>query len=69
MYCTYKLTDEKYQIILSKNSSLYEASQNFYSSLYLLDNLEIDLIITSYLPNYHMGRSINDRISKSSENG
>ena len=31
--------------------------------------IEIDLIITSYLPNYHMGRSINDRISKSSENG
>ena len=65
----YKFVDEKYQIVMSEKSSLYEASQNFYSSLYILDNLEIDLIIASYLPNNNIGRSINDRLKKCSENG
>ena len=65
----YDFIDEKRQIILTENSSLEEASKNFYSSLYILDNLnDIDLILTSYLPNSLIGRSINDRIRKCSEN-
>ena len=65
----YDFIDEKYQILLTENSSLEEASKNFYSSLYTLDSLnDIDLILTSYLPNSSIGRSINDRIRKCSEN-
>jgi len=55
------------QIVLSKNSSLNEASKNLYSSLYLLDNMDIDIIITTLLPDKSIGTSINDRIIKSSE--
>ena len=65
----YNFIDKKNQILLSKKSSLKEASKNFYSSLYILDNLKsIDLILTSYLPNTSIGKSINDRIKKCSEN-
>jgi len=63
----YKLVDNNLQIVLSKNSSLKEASKNLYSSLYLLDNMDIDIIITTLLPNKSIGKSINDRIIKSSE--
>ena len=62
-----KLVDDNLQIVLSKNSSLKEASKNLYSSLYLLDNMDIDIIITTLLPNKSIGTSINDRIIKSSE--
>jgi|TARA_B100001063_G_scaffold243707_1_gene274925 L-threonylcarbamoyladenylate synthase len=65
----YNFIDENNQILLTEKSSLNEASKNFYSSLYILDNLEdIDLILTSYIPNSLIGRSINDRIKKCSEN-
>ncbi len=65
----YDFIDKEFQILLSKNSSLKEASKNFYSSLYILDNLkEIDLILISYLPDSMIGKSINDRIKKCSEN-
>ena len=65
----YDFIDEKRQILLTENSSLEEASKNFYSSLYKLDSLnDIDLILTSYVPNFSIGRSINDRIKKCSEN-
>ena len=54
---------------MTENSSLEEASKNFYLSLYKLDSLnDIDLILTSYVPNFSIGRSINDRIRKCSEN-
>ena len=62
-----RLVDDNLQIVLSKNSSLNEASKNLYSSLYLLDNMDIDIIITTLLPDKSIGTSINDRIIKSSE--
>jgi L-threonylcarbamoyladenylate synthase len=62
-----KLIDKKLQIVLSKKSSLKEASKNLYSSLYLLDNMEIDIILTTLLPNKSIGKSINDKIIKSGE--
>ena len=62
-----KKIDKRLQIVLSKKSSLKEASKNLYSSLYLLDKMDIDIIVTSFLPNYGIGKSINDRIIKSGE--
>ena len=59
--------DKKNQIILSKKKDLNEASKNFYNSLHILDNMNIDLILTSLIPNKGIGRSINDRIIKASE--
>ena len=57
----------KNQIILSKNLDLEEASRNLYKSLHSLDNMNIDLILTSLLPNKGIGESINDRIIKASK--
>ena len=65
-----KYEEVKYenQIILSDKSSLEEASKNLYSALYKLDNMKsIDIIISSLLPNNLIGRTINDRLTKSAE--
>jgi len=63
----YNDVDLKNQIILSKNLNLEQASRNLYKSLHLLDNMNIDVILTSLLPNYGIGKSINDRIIKASK--
>ena len=63
----YKGIDLKNQIILSKNLNLEQASRNLYKSLHLLDNMNIDIILTSLLPNHGIGKSINDRIIKASK--
>ena len=64
----YKEIKYENQIILSDNSSLEEASKNLYSALYKLDNMKnIDIIISSLLPNNLIGRTINDRLTKSAE--
>ena len=63
----YKGIDLKNQIILSKNLNLDQASRNLYKSLHLLDNMNIDIILTSLLPNHGIGKSINDRIIKASK--
>ena len=63
----YEGVNFKNQIILSKNLNLEEASRNLYKSLHLLDSMNIDLILTSLLPNHDIGKSINDRIIKASK--
>lgn len=63
----YKDVDFKNQIILSKNLNLEQASRNLYKSLHLLDNMNVDIILTSLLPNHGIGKSINDRIIKASK--
>jgi len=65
----YKGIDLKNQIILSKNLNLEQASRNLYKSLHLLDNMNVDIILTSLLPNHGIGKSINDRIIKASKVG
>ena len=65
----YDFIKEKNQILLSKNSSLYEASKNLYSSLYELDNMKnIDIILSSLVEDTLIGRTINNRLIKSAEN-
>ena len=64
----YEEVKYKNQIILSDKSSLDEASKNLYSALYKLDNMrDIDIIISSLMPNNLIGRTINDRLTKSAE--
>ena len=64
----YEYVDKKKQIVLSDKSCLNEASRNLYSSLYKLDNMKnIEIIISSLLPNDFIGRTINDRLKKSAE--
>ncbi|MAR40500.1 MAG: threonylcarbamoyl-AMP synthase [Flammeovirgaceae bacterium] len=64
----YDFIKEKNQILLSKNSSLFEASKNLYSSLYELDNMKnIDIILSTLVEDTLIGRTINNRLIKSAE--
>lgn len=54
------------QIILSKTGNLFEATKNFFSALYLLDSLSLDLILAKKFPNSGLGTSLNDRLLRAS---
>ena len=55
------------QLILSKEGNLREAAQNLFSHMRLLDNMDIDLIITEELPDEGLGRAINDKLKRASQ--
>ena len=64
----YDYVNKENQIILSKTSSLNEASRNLYSSLYKFDKMKrVDIIITSFFIDRMMGKTMNNRLKKSSE--
>ena len=64
----YQYVEKENQIILSERSSMIEACKNLYSSLYKFDNMNnVDIIISSLMPNSFLGKSINDRLIKSAE--
>ncbi len=52
------------QLILSPTGNFDEAAKNLFSYLRQLDNLDIDYILTEYLPEEGLGRAINDRIRR-----
>jgi len=54
------------QIILSKNGSLKEAALNLFASLRLLDNLGVKAVYGEYVPDYGLGKAINDRLRRAS---
>lgn len=60
-YKNYKLNNELH---LSKNQNLTEAAQNIFSYLRILDNSDVDFIITELLPEVGLGRAINDRLRR-----
>ena len=49
---------------LSENDSLKEAAANLYSTLIDLDAMNLDIIISTYVPNKGIGISINDRLER-----
>jgi L-threonylcarbamoyladenylate synthase len=61
---------EDYQIeaqrILSKSGSFTEAASNLFAFLRELDQLDIDVILTEFLPNESLGRAINDKLKRAS---
>jgi len=52
--------------VLSKKGDLKEAAKNLYAAMHRLDNLDLDLIIAERLPDYGLGRTINDRLTRAS---
>lgn len=54
------------QLILSKSGDLNEAAKNLFSYMRILDNMDIDLIITEILPEEGLGRAINDKLRRAS---
>ena len=57
----------KHQIVLSNNSDLKEATSNLYSALHELDKLKLDMIVCEKLPDYGLGKSINDRLIRATK--
>ena len=51
---------------LSVKGDLREASKNFFNYLYLIDKLECKGIAIAPIPDYDLGRTINDRLVRAS---
>ncbi|WP_339623333.1 L-threonylcarbamoyladenylate synthase [uncultured Winogradskyella sp.] len=55
------------QMALSKTGDLVEAASHLYQILHQLDKMQLDVIIAEKLPNYGLGKSINDRLSRATK--
>jgi L-threonylcarbamoyladenylate synthase len=56
-----------FQEILSHTGDLEEAAANLYAALHRLDNIQPDVIIMEKLPDYGLGKSINDRLQRAAK--
>lgn len=54
------------QRILSRTGNFAEAAGNFFSFMRELDELNIEVILTEFLPNENLGRAINDKLMRAS---
>ena len=52
------------QLVLSPTEDLKEAAQNLFAHLRKLDQMDIELIVTDYVPNVGLGRAINDKLRR-----
>lgn len=57
-------TDYSAVEVLSSKNNLIEASANFFQALHRLDALQLDGIIALRLPDYGLGRALNDRLKR-----
>lgn len=55
------------QEILSASGDMAEAARNLYAALHRLDKLGLDLIIAERLPDHGLGKTINDRLQRATE--
>lgn len=56
-----------FKIVLSEGKNLEEAASKLYDALHQLDQQDIDLIIAERLPDYGLGKSINDRLLRATK--
>ena len=56
------------QIALSKSGSLKESASYLYDVLHQLDKMHLDVIIAEKFPDYGLGKSINDRLTRATKN-
>ena len=54
------------EIILSKKSDLQEAASKLYDSLHQLDHQKLDIILVEKMPDFGLGKSMNDRLQRAS---
>lgn len=54
------------QIVLSPTGDLNEAAQKLFSALRELDKSSVEIIFTEEVPNFGLGRAINDRLRRAS---
>ena len=53
-----------FQIVLSETKDLQEAASKLYDALHQLDKQDLDIIIAERLPDFGLGKSINDRLQR-----
>ena len=53
--------------ILSATGDLNEAASNLYSTLHKLDSLGLDIIVAEKMPDYGLGKSMNDRLERATK--
>ena len=58
-----EISEEK-QIVLSPSKDLSEAARNLFSALRIMDQKNIDLILTEKFPEEGLGAAINDRLKR-----
>ncbi len=56
------------QMVLSLEGNLQEAAKNLFSAMRRLDTFNLDIILAEEFPEIGLGRAINDRLKKASEN-
>lgn len=54
------------EIILSETRNLQEATSKLYDSLHQLDHLNLDVILVEKMPDFGLGKSMNDRLQRAS---
>ncbi len=63
--------DLKYEVsqisYLSKTGDLKEAATHLYSAMHFMDHLDLDIIAAQRLPDYGLGKSINDRLERATK--
>lgn len=59
--------DVEFKIVLSEQNQLQEAASKLYDALHQLDREDLDLIIAERLPDYGLGKSMNDRLERASK--
>ncbi len=62
----YKDVTHDHQVLLSPTGSLGESAYNLFAALQKLDAMEIDVILSTYVPDRGIGRAINDRLMRAS---
>ncbi|NRB83843.1 MAG: threonylcarbamoyl-AMP synthase [Winogradskyella sp.] len=56
-----------FKIVLSEEKNLQEAASKLYDALHQLDRQNLDIIIAERLPDYDLGKSINDRLQRATK--
>ena len=54
------------EIILSKTNDLQEAASKLYDAMHQLDHQKLDIIIVEKMPDFGLGKSMNDRLQRAS---
>jgi L-threonylcarbamoyladenylate synthase len=57
----------EFKIVLSETKDLKEAASKLYDALHQLDMQDLDIIIAEKLPDYGLGKSINDRLNRATK--
>ncbi|MDX5477704.1 MAG: Sua5/YciO/YrdC/YwlC family protein, partial [Cyclobacteriaceae bacterium] len=59
---------DDHQIQLSPAKDLSEAAKNLFAAMRTLDNMDVSVILSEYLPEEGLGRAVNDRLRRASVN-